>query len=79
MIGVPDARWGQTVKAVVVVATDRGATADEIIEHCPRSRSPRTRSRGHVVFVDATAAQRGFTPTTTPSTSAYGGGGYPIV
>ncbi|MGO9344587.1 MAG: AMP-binding protein, partial [Acidimicrobiales bacterium] len=39
-IGVPDDRWGETVKAIVVLATDIEAPADrdvlaaEIIEHC---------------------------------------------
>ena len=34
MIGVPDEKWGETVKALVVLAP--GATADEreLIEHC---------------------------------------------
>jgi fatty-acyl-CoA synthase len=34
---VPDAKWGETVKALVVLRTLGGATDAELIEHC-RSR-----------------------------------------
>jgi acyl-CoA synthetase (AMP-forming)/AMP-acid ligase II len=34
VIGVPDARWGETVKALVVLRTDGGATEADLIEHC---------------------------------------------
>jgi acyl-CoA synthetase (AMP-forming)/AMP-acid ligase II len=37
VIGVPDARWGETVKALVVLRTAGGASEAELIEHC-RSR-----------------------------------------
>jgi fatty-acyl-CoA synthase len=37
VIGVPDARWGETVKALVVLRAADGATEAELIEHC-RSR-----------------------------------------
>jgi fatty-acyl-CoA synthase len=37
VIGVPDAKWGETVKALVVLRTADGATEAELIEHC-RSR-----------------------------------------
>jgi fatty-acyl-CoA synthase len=37
VIGVPDARWGETVKALVVLRSADGATEAELIEHC-RSR-----------------------------------------
>lgn len=32
--GIPDAKWGETVKAFVVLKTDKTATEDEIIAHC---------------------------------------------
>jgi long-chain acyl-CoA synthetase len=37
VVGVPDATWGEAIKAIVVLKPGMQATADEIIEHC-RSR-----------------------------------------
>ncbi len=37
VIGVPDEKWGETVKALVVLAPGTSATEDELIQHC-RSR-----------------------------------------
>src|SRR6185312_3319882 len=34
VIGVPDDRWGETVKALVVCAPGASATEDELIAHC---------------------------------------------
>jgi acyl-CoA synthetase (AMP-forming)/AMP-acid ligase II len=34
IIGVPDDRWGETVKAVVALKPDTTATPDELIAHC---------------------------------------------
>jgi len=37
VIGIPDAKWGETVKALVVLRSAGGTTETELIEHC-RSR-----------------------------------------
>ena len=34
IIGVPDDRWGESVKAVVALKPDASATEDELIAHC---------------------------------------------
>ena len=36
VVGVPDARWGEAVKAVVVLRAGMQATEAELIEHCGR-------------------------------------------
>ncbi|HEV8615593.1 MAG TPA: long-chain fatty acid--CoA ligase [Methylomirabilota bacterium] len=37
VIGVPDEKWGETVKALVVLHEGRRATEADLIEHCKRS------------------------------------------
>ena len=34
MIGVPHEKWGETVKALVVLASGAAATERELIDHC---------------------------------------------
>jgi acyl-CoA synthetase (AMP-forming)/AMP-acid ligase II len=34
VVGVPDDKWGETVKALVVVAEGRSVTEAELIDHC---------------------------------------------
>lgn len=36
VFGMPDVRWGETVRAVVVLRKGEHATAEELIEHCRR-------------------------------------------
>ena len=50
MIGIPHEAWGEQVLAVVVLEPGRTATAEEIMEHCPRDRSRATRCRRSIEF-----------------------------
>ena len=34
MIGIPDEKWGETIKALVVLRPGQAATARELIEYC---------------------------------------------
>jgi acyl-CoA synthetase (AMP-forming)/AMP-acid ligase II len=75
VIGVPDPRWTQSVKAIVVLDADARATVDDIIEHCRASiasyKKPRT-----VEFVEK-LPRRGFAIDYDALDSQFGGGGYP--
>src|SRR5438445_12269367 len=75
VIGVPDARWVQSVKAIVVVRDGASVTADELIAHCREHiasyKKPRT-----VEFVDA-LPRRGFLVDYDALDARFGGGGYP--
>jgi acyl-CoA synthetase (AMP-forming)/AMP-acid ligase II len=52
VIGVPDERWGETVKAVVVLREGMAASADEIADYCRGKIAGFARPRS-VDFVDA--------------------------
>jgi acyl-CoA synthetase (AMP-forming)/AMP-acid ligase II len=51
VIGVPDAKWGEAVMAVVVKRPGIAVTAEAIVEHCRELIAGYKRPR-HVVFVD---------------------------
>ena len=52
VVGRPDARWGETPVAYVVVRPGSAATADELVEHC-RARLARFKVPKDVTFIDA--------------------------
>jgi len=76
VIGVPDATWVQSVKAVVVLKP--GADADEqaLIEHC-RARIASYKKPRQVVFADALPRTPQGAIDYPALDAAYGGGGYP--
>jgi acyl-CoA synthetase (AMP-forming)/AMP-acid ligase II len=75
IIGVPDPKWTQSVKAIVVLKDGETATADDIVEHCRAAiasyKKPRT-----VEFVAALPRQ-GWAVDYDELDARFGGGGYP--
>ena len=75
VIGVPDERWVQSVKAIVVLHDGATATPEDLVQHC-RSliasyKKPRT-----VEFVDA-LPRRGWVVDYDALDARFGGGNYP--
>jgi len=54
VIGVPDEKWGETIKALVVLAPDHQADEGELIEYC-KSRLARYKAPTSVEFRDELA------------------------
>jgi acyl-CoA synthetase (AMP-forming)/AMP-acid ligase II len=75
IIGVPDEKWVQSVKAIVVLEDGTSVTPEELIDHCKSQiasyKKPRT-----VEFVDAIPRQ-GFAVDYDRLDDQFGGGGYP--
>ncbi|WP_239309321.1 MULTISPECIES: AMP-binding protein [unclassified Frankia] len=75
VIGVPDDRWVQSVKAIVVLRDGTDATGTELIEHC-RSQIASFKKPRTVVFVDALPRSNGAKDYDMID-AAHGGGNYP--
>jgi acyl-CoA synthetase (AMP-forming)/AMP-acid ligase II len=75
IIGVPDPKWTQSVKAVVVLNAGQTATAEEIIEHC-RAHIASYKKPRSVEFVDA-LPRDGWMVDYDALDARFGGGGYP--
>jgi acyl-CoA synthetase (AMP-forming)/AMP-acid ligase II len=52
VIGVPDEKWGETIRAIVVIRLDAVATEDELIVYC-RDRLTHFKCPTSVVFADS--------------------------
>jgi acyl-CoA synthetase (AMP-forming)/AMP-acid ligase II len=75
VIGVPDDRWAQSVKAIVVLEDGASVQAPELIEHCRASIASYKKPR-FVTFVDE-LPMRGFAIDYDTLDATHGGGGYP--
>jgi long-chain acyl-CoA synthetase len=75
IIGVPDPKWTQSVKAVVVLEEGQSATEEEIIEHC-RAHIASYKKPRSVEFVDA-LPRAGWLVDYDALDARFGGGGYP--
>jgi len=75
VIGVPDDRFGQSPKAIVVLAEGAKATAEEIVEHV-RGQIASYKKPRDVEFADS-IPKKGFTPDYDALDAQYGGGAYP--
>jgi acyl-CoA synthetase (AMP-forming)/AMP-acid ligase II len=76
VIGVPDPKWDQNVKALVVLKQDTISTAEEIIAHCRASIASYKKPK-IVTFVDALPRTQSGTIDRIACDAAHGGGGYP--
>jgi long-chain acyl-CoA synthetase len=75
VIGVPDDRWAQSVKAIVVLEDGVSIEPTELIDHCRASIASYKKPRV-VTFVEELPMQ-GFAVDYDALDAAHGGGGYP--
>ncbi|MFI6294062.1 AMP-binding protein [Nonomuraea sp. NPDC050790] len=75
VIGVPDERWHQAVKAIVVVRPGETPTSEALIDHVRTTLAPYKRPRD-VVFTE-TIPKKGYTPDYDTLDQTHGGGNYP--
>jgi long-chain acyl-CoA synthetase len=77
VIGVPDERFGQSPKAIVVLKDGAELTADAVIEHV-RGEIASYKKPRHVEFAES-IPKKGYTPDYDALDEQYGGGAYPGV
>jgi long-chain acyl-CoA synthetase len=75
VIGVPDPKWVQSVKVIVVVQDGASLSGDDVIEHC-RARIASYKKPRFVEFTDA-LPRDGWVVDYDALDEAYGGGNYP--
>jgi acyl-CoA synthetase (AMP-forming)/AMP-acid ligase II len=76
VIGVPDAVWVQSVKAIVVIHGDQTVTAEELQNHC-RERIASYKKPRHVVVQTQPLPRKGFAIDYDQVDALHGGGNYP--
>jgi long-chain acyl-CoA synthetase len=76
VIGVPNERWAQDVKAVVVLRDGAEATVEDVVEHC-RARIASYKKPKTVEFVEALPRTSTFGKDYEALDARFGGGGYP--
>jgi long-chain acyl-CoA synthetase len=76
VIGVPDAAWVQSVKAVVVLKAGAHVDADELIDHCRRQIASYKKPR-QVIFAEDLPRTGAGAIDHAALDAAHGGGGYP--
>jgi acyl-CoA synthetase (AMP-forming)/AMP-acid ligase II len=76
VVGVPDPRWGQSVKAVVVPVADQVVTLEAIVEHCTRFAASYKKPR-YISIVDRLPRHSDGRLDYDALDVQHGGGGYP--
>jgi len=76
VLGIPDPRWSQSVKAVVVLKQGASASAEEIIAHC-KERIASYKKPKVVEFAASLPRTSMGTVDRDAVDAAFGGGGYP--
>jgi acyl-CoA synthetase (AMP-forming)/AMP-acid ligase II len=76
VIGVPDERWSQSVKAVVVLKERATVTESEIIEHCKQRIASYRKPKSVAIVEQLPRSAAGFVDRAAVD-AAHGGGGYP--